>query len=292
MTLATQQVEHTGVAARPRGVRRATWSIWLTRLVIVILCVLVLLPTLWVLSASVEVGSSAFSSTLWPSSFTWANYNAIFNQGFWTWARNSIIICTLSGVIQLVINALAAYAFSRLSFRGKRGGLLALVLIQLFPNLLAISAIYTLLVSLNLLDTLQGIIMVYIGGSAFNIWLIKNYMDSLPRELDESAVVDGANAWQIFWKVLLPLMRPMLVTMFIFGFTGTYNDFIFASLILQTQDHYTVTVGLYNIINNSFATNWAMFAAGAVLASTPILIIYLALQRQLVSGLAQGAVKG
>lgn len=283
------------VATAPRTRTRARnrlVKVWLLRLALILLCALVLLPVFWVVTASIQPGSSAFASSLFPTQFTWSNYSKVFDDGFWTWLRNSLIVCTATGVAQLLVNTLGGFAFSRLRFRGRRVGLMGLVLIQMFPNTLALAAIYGLLVAVNLLDTYLGIILVYVGGSAFNIWLLKNYMDSLPRELDESATVDGANTWQIFWQVLLPLMRPMLVTIFIFGFQGTYIDFIFSSLILNTQDHYTVAVGLFHLIDGNYATNWAVFSAGAVMASLPILIVYLSLQKQLTSGLATGAVKG
>ncbi len=279
-------------AIRTRRPARNGLGLWLIRLGLIALCLVVLLPAFWVVTASIQTGTSAFSSSLFPSSFTWSNYQKIFDQGFFIWLRNSLLLCTATGLIQLTINAMGAYAFSRLRFRGRKFGLMALLLIQMFPQMLGLAAIYGLLIQFNLLDTIQGIILVYIGGSAFNMWLLKNYMDSLPRDLDESAVVDGANSWQIFWRVLLPLMQPMLVTIFIYGFSGIYNDFIFSSLILQTPDHFTVAVGLYRLINGNYSTNWAVFAAGSVLASLPILVIYLSLQKQLVSGLAQGAVKG
>ncbi len=280
------------IAQAARTPRRRRFELLLTRLGLIVLCIVVLLPAYWVLVASFQVGSSAFSSGLWPTSFTWDNYSSIFDQGFWTWIRNSFVICTVTGVVQLIVNTLGAFAFSRLRFRGRRFGLVALLLLQMFPQMLGLSAIFILLVYLNLLDTYQGIILIYIGGSAFNIWLLKNYMDTVPKEMDESAYVDGANAWQIFWLLVLPLLRHMLVTVFIYGFTGTYNDFIFSSIILQSRDHYTVSVGLFHLIDGNYATNWAVFAAGAVLSSIPILVVYLSLQKQLVAGLASGAVKG
>jgi arabinogalactan oligomer/maltooligosaccharide transport system permease protein len=292
MSIASKSIDRVTVETRSSRAGRQQIGTWLIRLGMIVLCIVVLLPAFWVVTASVQPGSSAFSSSLFPTAFTWSNYQKIFDLGFWTWLRNSLVLCTATGLIQLTVNAMGAYAFSRLRFKGRRFGLMALLVIQMFPQMLGLAAIYGLLIRFNLLDTIQGIVLVYIGGSAFNMWLLKNYMDSLPRELDESAYVDGANSWRIFWSVLLPLMRPMLVTIFIFGFSGIYNDFIFSSLILQTPDHFTIAVGLFRLINGQYSTNWAVFAAGSVLASLPVLVIFLSLQRQLVSGLAQGAVKG
>lgn len=267
-------------------------ALWVTRVCLVLFCLLVILPAVWVFVASVQKGSSAFSSSLIPTSFSLDNYSKVIGAGFWIWLKNSFIVCTSIGVISLLVNVLGAYAFSRLRFKGKRYGLMFLFVLQMFPATMALVAIYTLLIDVNLLDTLLGIILVGVGGSAFNMWLIKNYFDSLPRELDEAATVDGASSFTVFWRILLPLMRPMLATIFIFSFTASYNDFLFASLVLQSPDNYTVTVGLFHLISGQYTTNWAQFAAGAVLASLPILIIYLGLQRQLLSGLAAGSVKG
>jgi len=265
---------------------------WLIRLLLIAISFLVLLPAIWVFSASIEKGSAAFSTSLIPTSFTWDNYSHIYNDGLWTWLKNSAIVCTTAGVFSLLFNTLGAYAFSRLRFWGDRYGLMVLFLIQIFPQIMALPAIYALLIKVNLLDTYWGLALVFIGGNAFNMWLMKNYIDSIPRELDEAAAVDGASSVQIFFQVVLPLIRPMLVTLFIWSFAAAYTDFAFSSVVLTGPDHYTVAVGLFHEIDGQPAINYAYFSAGAVLSSLPILAIYMALQRQLISGLGTGAVKG
>lgn len=267
-------------------------GVWAARLTLIVLCFIAILPGLWVIAASVQKGSSAYSTSLIPTSGTWDNYQHIFNDGLWTWIKNSFIVCTAVAVISVLINTLGAYAFSRLRFVGARYGLFGLFLIQIFPQIMALSAIYGLLVKFNLLDSYAGLILVFIAANAFNMWLMKNYIDSIPRELDEAAAVDGANAWQIFFQVLLPLVQPMIVFLFLSSFTGVYNDFVFSSVIMTSPEHYTVAVGLFHEIDGQPSINYAFFSAGAVLSSLPILIIYMLLQRQLISGLAQGAVKG
>lgn len=274
-------------------------GIWVVRLLLILFCLLVLLPAFWVFSASIQPGSSAYSSSLWPAKVSWDNYRQIIEGvgitngvGFFTWLRNSLIVSLSAGILSLSINVLGAYAFSRLRFFGSRFGLLGLFLLQVFPQTMAIAAIYTLVIKANLYDTLPGLILIFMGGSAFNMWLMKNYMDSIPRELDESAHVDGAGTFATFILVILPLMRPILATIFVWSFAGAYNDFIFGNLILQSPDNYTIPVGLQHLVQGQFATNWALFSAGAVLGSLPILIIFMSLQRLLVSGLAAGSVKG
>jgi len=293
MSSVTPDVAQPAAGARARRINwRGETGLLASRLALIVLCLIVLLPAFWVVTASVQPGSSAFSSTLFPTAWSLVNYRTIIDDGFFIWLQNSLIICIVAGALGLTFNTLGAYAFSRLRFPGRRYGLIGLLVLQTFPAVMAIPAIYTLLIKLNLLDTLYGLILVYLGASAFNMWLIKNYMDTIPRELDEAAYVDGASAVRIFWQILLPLMRPMLVTVFIWTFSAAYSDFIMASFVLQSADHYTVMVGLYHLISDQYAAKWAQFAAGAVLASLPICVIYLGLQKQLTAGLAQGAVKG
>lgn len=285
---------------RAPGGRRAFWQgslrgdlgAWLIRLFLIFMCVLVLLPVLWVLSVSVQPGSSGYSSSLIPSKLTGDNYSGIFNAGFWTWTKNSMMVSLAAALTQLLINTLGAYAFSRLRFWGQRYGLVAMFMIQVFPQVAAISAIFTLIVKVNLFDTLWAVYLVFIGGSAYYMMLLKNYMDSLPRELDESARVDGANSFQIFSLVVLPLIRPILFTIFFFSFVGLYGEFLFSNLLLQSTDNYTMMVGLQHEVAGQYNTNWSVFSAGAMLAGLPILVVFFACQRFLVSGLAAGSVKG
>lgn len=285
---------------RVPGGRRAFWQgslrgdlgAWLIRLFLIFMCVLVLLPVLWVLSVSVQPGSSGYSSSLIPSKLTGDNYSGIFNAGFWTWTKNSMMVSLAAALTQLLINTLGAYAFSRLRFWGQRYGLVAMFMIQVFPQVAAISAIFTLIVKVNLFDTLWAVYLVFIGGSAYYMMLLKNYMDSLPRELDESARVDGANSFQIFSLVVLPLIRPILFTIFFFSFVGLYGEFLFSNLLLQSTDNYTMMVGLQHEVAGQYNTNWSVFSAGAMLAGLPILVVFFACQRFLVSGLAAGSVKG
>jgi len=279
-------------AVRVRRGGNGALGVWLTRIVLIATCFLTLLPAIWVVTDSLSPGSSAFSADLIPSSVTLQHYQDVIGNGFFIWLKNSVIVSGTVGLVSLTINTLAAYAYSRLRFVGRRYGLLALFVIQVFPATMNVPIFYTLLSNLGLIDALPGLILVFLGSSAFEIWLLKNYIDAVPRELDESGRIDGASALQIFYRIMLPLIRPMLITVFIWNFAGTYADVLFSSLVLQSPDNYTVMVGLFHLVDQQYATNWATFAAGAAMAATPILVIYLALQRQLIAGLAAGSVKG
>ncbi|MDD3949334.1 MAG: ABC transporter permease subunit, partial [Anaerolineaceae bacterium] len=218
---------------------------------------------------------------------------------FFTWLKNSLIISTVSTLLTLSLTTLAAFAFSRFRFKGRQSMLKSILLIQSFPNLLAIVALFTIIKQIGDvipwlgLNTHAGLILVYSGGAmGMNIWLMKGYMDTIPRDIDESAHVDGATDWQVFSKLILPLLRPILVVISILSFIGTYGEFIIARTLLTQREMQTVMVGLQIFTAGQYTKNWGIFAAGALIAALPIMIIYLILQDQIVGGLTQGSVKG
>jgi ABC-type maltose transport system permease subunit len=174
-----------------------------------------------------------------------------------------------------------------------------ILLIQVFPSLLAMVAVFLLISQIGEripwlgLNTHAGLIMVYLGGAmGINIWLMKGFFDTVPRAIDESAMVDGATHWQTFTQLLLPLMRPILVVVGILSFIGTYGDFVLARILLKSTEQYTLMVGLFIFTSGQFSQQWGQFTAGALMGALPIMIIYLVLQDQIVGGLTQGSVKG
>lgn len=253
--------------------------------------ILTLLPIWWVVVASVSVGSSAYSAALWPNHWYFGNYRTLFHGEFPHWLLNSLVVSLSTAILSLFITALASYAFSRMRFFGRRLGIVAVFVIQMFPASMYLVAIYSLLISVHLEGTLVGLVLVYSGAQAFNIWLLRSYMNSIPMEIDEAAMVDGSTRWTIFWRVIVPLSSPMLVTLFIWSVMSSYNEYMIASLVLQGgPSTFTVAVGLRSLIYNQFDTNWTLFAAGAVVATFPLMAIYLLLQKQLISGMTRGAV--
>ena len=265
-------------------------------------------PVLWIISASFSSTQSLSTQTLIPDRFSLVNYQRLFGLDptyrfgdlvFQKWIFNSVKIATISTVLSLGITTMAAYAFSRMRFKGRVAMLKAILLIQVFPNLLALVAIYVLifqfgeLIPVIGLNTHAGLIMVYLGGSmGMNIWLMKGYLDTIPRDIDESGMVDGASHFQIFWSLILPLLRPILVVIGILSFIGTYGDFVLARILLTDVNKYTLMVGLQIFTAGQFDQKWGVFAAGALLGALPIMTIYLILQDQIVGGLTVGAVKG
>ena len=284
---------------------------WWRHLVALTACGIALFPVAYVASAAFNADSSLGGASLIPRSITLDNFREILSpdpalsqlqsstSNYVRWLGNSLAIALLVALLNVLLGALAAYAFSRFRFRGRRIGLLFLLLIQMFPQLLALVAIYLILLRTGAvfpfmgLDTKTGLILVYLGGvMGINTWLLKGFFDTIPTELDESARVDGATPAQVFWGVVLPLALPILSVIAILSFVGTFNEYVLASAILQTNDNFTLPLGLRGYIDKQYAEHWGPFAAGVLLAGVPIMVIFMSLQRFIVSGLTQGSVKG
>lgn len=268
-------------------------NLWVSRAIIWFAIFLSMLPLYFVVVASVSEGEAFFSESMLPTSFTLANYAELFAETkFPIWLKNSLLLAFSVATLQTLTTALAAYGFSRLRFFGRKYGLMALLILQMFPNFMAISAIFAMLAKLGGMDNLWVLVLVLAGGNAFNIWLMKGYFDSLPKELDEAARVDGANTWQIFWKVIMPLSLPMLAVVFLFSFIGVFSEYALSSALIKSPENLTLAVGLQQFIKNKFAANWTLFAAAAVVASVPVVIVFSLLQKWIASGLVSGSVKG
>ncbi|MCX8130458.1 MAG: sugar ABC transporter permease [Clostridia bacterium] len=268
-------------------------TLWISRFFVWIVILLTLFPTIWVFAASMSRGDSFFLGSVFPKEFALDNYKGLFTDtNFPLWLLNSFKVSTGASIFQLVLTATAAYAFSRMRFPGRKYGLMSLLLLQIFPSAMSLSAIYAVIYRFDLIDNMGILIVILAGGSAYNIWLLKNYIDKLPRELDEAAVVDGAGHLQVFWRIILPLAMPMLVVIFLFTFIGVYSEFMISSIVAQSPENYTLPVGLRTFINNQFSAHWTLFSAAAVVSSLPIMVMFMLLQKFIQGGLAAGAVKG
>lgn len=266
------------------------------------MCLFALFPLyLVVLSSFNESGSLQVSSFI-PKDISFANYKVLFNDEripYLTWMKNSLMISGFVAVASVIIGAASAFAFSRLKFKGKKVGIQLLLLIQMFPAILALAAVYVIMERVYKfapelgIGTQAGLILVYLGGAmGVNIWLLKGFVDSIPAELDEAAKIDGASAMQTYWQIFVPLAAPVLAVVSLLSFIGTFNEFILARLFLIEVESRTVAVGLQQFIGGQFSENWGPFAAGSIIASLPIVIIFLTLQKYIVSGLTAGSVKG
>ena len=231
-----------------------------------------------------------------------ANFTEVINSDqrpFPVWFKNTIIIATVVSFASVFMGAAAAFAFSRMRFRGRRPGLTSLVLIQMFPAILAITAIFLLLSTIRDtfpligLGSIWGLVLVYLGGTlGVNTYLMKGFFDTIPVEIDESARIDGASHVRIFFGMILRLAAPILTVVFFVTFTGMFNELAIASVVLADQQDTTLAVGLYSYVSNPLRQEWGLFAAGALMAAIPVLVVFAFAQRQLVTGLTAGAVKG
>jgi len=275
-------------------------SVWRHGIVL-LLCAFSIFPALWIASASFNATNNMQLQQLIPPNPSFAHYRELFtsdryNYGWWFF--NSVKISLLTSTLTVIMAGLGAYAFSRFRFKGRRVGLLGLLLIQMFPQMLAIVAIFLLILSLGDifpwagLNTHTGLILVYLGGAmGFNTWLMKGYFDTIPRSLEESAKVDGATPFQAFYLIILPLARPILATIFVLSFITAYSELFIATILLRSNSQFTLAVGMNLLISNRYDNRWGMFAAGALIAAIPFLIVFIIAQRSLVAGLTRGSVK-
>ena len=259
-------------------------------------------PLVYVLSGSLNPSGTLTGSNQLFQNVGFDNYVRLFQDPFRpyaNWFVNTLVIASATAIGAVFLSALAAYAFSRLRFRGRRVGLLTLILVQMFPQLLAVVAIFALLVQIGDvfpvlgLGSSIGLIMVYLGGAlGANTYLMYGFFNTIPKEIDEAARIDGASHTQIFFGIIMRLAAPILAVIGLLVFIGTASEFVIASVVLNTPESKTLAVGLYMYVSDQFSRDWTIFSAGAVLAAIPIVALFLFLQRFIVSGLTGGAVKG
>ena len=258
-------------------------------------------PILFVISSALNPLGTLSSSRLVPTGVSLDNFTKLLRDtNFGQWFLNSVIIAGSASAVAVFVSALAAYVFSRRRFRGRRTGLLSLLLIQMFPQFLAVVAIFLMFATITDywpaigFNTWWGLVLLYLGGAlGVGTWLMKGFFDTVPRELDESATVDGAGHAQVFFRILLPLVAPVLAVTGLLAFISTINEFIFANIFLTDASAKTLSVGLWGLVAaEQRNTNFGMFCAGTLLTAIPTVLVFQLLQRYIVEGLTSGAVKG
>lgn len=269
-------------------------------IVALVAIVFALVPISFVVSAAFNPLGTLSSTSLLPTTFSTDNFtNIVTKTDFPRWFFNSILISGLATLFSVALSTFAAFAFSRFRFRGRRPGLLALLIIQMFPAFLAIVTIYIIFTTITDLypaigfNTPWSLILLYMGGAlGVNTWLIKGFFDTVPKELDESAKVDGANHTTTFFQIILPLVTPILAVVAVLSFIASINEFIMASVFLTQSDTKTLAVGLYGLIAGERNANFGAFAAGTLLTAIPTVVLFFSLQKYIAGGLTAGAVKG
>jgi arabinogalactan oligomer/maltooligosaccharide transport system permease protein len=230
----------------------------------------------------------------WPERWSLSNFVSVFtDQPFLQWMVNSAIIAIATTILGVFLAMTAAYAFSRFRFPGQKAGMMSFLVSQMFPGTLMLIPLYIIVVQwLGLGSTRAGLVLVYGTTSIpFSVWMLKGYFDTIPKELEEAAIIEGASAGQIFWRIIIPLARPALAITALFSFMTAWNEFILAATLMDKENMYTAPVGLKFFVGG-FSQQWGYFAAGSILVSIPVVALFLYLQKYLVSGLTAGSVKG
>lgn len=265
-----------------------------------VLCALTLYPVLWVVKMALSPTQAlSLSANPFPESVTFEHFRDVLGstdaQGRWLFGRQlfaSLAVSTATTLVGLSLAVTAAYSLSRFRFPGRESGMQLLLVTQMFPATLMLVPLYSILQTLGLLDSLGGLVLVYATSSLpFCVWMLKGYFDTLPRELEEAALMDGASQWQVFVKIVLPLARPALAVTALFSFMQAWNEFILAATLINDEARFTLPVALQRYVGE-YKTDWGHFAAGALLISAPVMALFFALQKYLVGGLTAGAVKG
>jgi arabinogalactan oligomer / maltooligosaccharide transport system permease protein len=312
--MSTREAELTVPATKERRKKKGPKfaDTWWRHLVGIIALAISLFPVAYIVSAAFNADDSLSGASLIPRHVTFDNFRSLFgnqqhvtghatfqNAHYIRWFVNSMIVAGGTALLTVILSAMAAYAFSRFRFKGRRVSMLGLLLVQMFPQLLAIVAIYLMVLNTGEvfhflgLNSLSALIIVYLGGAlGINTWLMKGFFDTIPKELDESARVDGASPSQVFWGVVLPLAAPVLSVIAMISFIATLNEFVIASAILETQQKFTLPVGLWQYIDQKYSEHWGPFAAGVLIAAIPATLLFVFLQRWIVEGLTSGSVKG
>jgi len=277
----------------PRKKPSETMSTLLLHLILIIGAFIMVVPFLWMLVTSLETTAQAFSipPSFIPNPFMWSNYPQSFNALPFNLAyMNSAIVAVSVTVVQLITCAMAAYAFARIPFPGREIIFFVFLATMMIPFQLTIIPIFLTMKQIGLLDTLLSLILPPALFSAFGVFLLRQFILGLPLELEEAAIVDGANRWTIFWQIILPLLRAPLAALGIFTFIGQWNDFFRPLIMLNTPSNFTVPLML-NQFRGQYATQWTLVMAGSVIAVLPLLIVYILAQRHIIRGIAMTGLK-
>ena len=272
--------------------RKLNAGIIILFLTIISLCVMY--PLVYVVSSAFSPGNSIADMAIVPfgKGFTLVHFEHLFNKtDYPLWFRNTLFIATCTSIGTLLVASFGAYVFSRFRFTFKKTLMLALLVLQIFPSIVGMIAIYAILYRFGLLDTLWGLVLVYMAGNIpYNIWLVKSYLDTIPRSLDEAARIDGAGNFRIWVTIIMPIAKPILIFLAITSFTGPWMDYIFPKIVLRSSENMTLALGLFSFITEK-KNDFTNFAAGSILVAIPFIIFFVVTQKMLITSLGSAAVK-
>ncbi|EOS76473.1 MAG: sugar ABC transporter permease [Lachnospiraceae bacterium] len=262
----------------------------------IILCFVGMIPVLYAFGLSLSGSGGALSSdlSLFPDKPSFENYyRIIVEEPFLLWFKNSIILSVGTMIAAISFGTLAAYAFSRYRFKGRRTVLNMLLLLNAFPQILSMFALFRLFKNMGLLNSRPGLILIYAGSMCiFSIWNLKGYFDTIPIEIEEASKIDGASDFKMLWKIIMPLAMPAVIVTSVMVLIFVWNEYLFATTFMLSENSYTLAGGLYQLQADDYSRSWPLFSAAAIMVSLPILVIFFCIQKYMVSGLTAGGVKG
>lgn len=268
----------------------------LLNLFFIVLCFITMVPILYVVGVSISQSNSLVSDSLFGSiqDLTLKNYIAVFtDEPVLTWFGNTLLLAAATVTLSLSVSIPAAYAFSRIRFKGRKTILDMIIILNAFPSILSMVAIFRLLQPMGLINSRLGLIIIYTGTMAiFGLWNMKGYFDTIPVEIEEAARIDGASEGQIVMKILMPLAKPSVVVTAVMIMIYVWNEYIYSTTFMTGEDKYTLAAGLSSLQAGEMSGNWPVFAAASIIVSLPILVIFMLVQRHMISGLSAGGVKG
>jgi arabinogalactan oligomer/maltooligosaccharide transport system permease protein len=265
----------------------------LVYLELIIVAALVLYPLLWVIGSSINPVNGITRGTIIPANPTIANYLRLFQKTkYASWYLNTLYVAVITTVFSVIIHTMTAFIFARFKFRGRKTGLLLIMILQMFPSFLGLTALYMVGLNFGMLNNLNMLVIIYVaGGIPGNIWLVRGYMLNIPQSLDEAAFIDGASKVQLFYKIILPLSMPIVSFIAINAFMGPWMDYMLPRYLINLNERRTLAVGLFDMISKPNA-DFTAFCAGCVMVAVPITILYMVFQKFLLEGLTAGANKG
>ena len=267
---------------------------FLVNLELILVSLIVIVPVIWIVMSSFNEGKGLMTSSLLPKNITIDNYISLLRDtDYLIWFKNSLSIALLNAFVSVFLILVTAWVVSRFNFKGRKSGLMTMLILSMFPSFLSMTAIYTLFMTFGLNRTPLSLVLVYSAGAIpYNVWLVKGYLDGIPMSLDEAAYIDGSSKLNTFLKIIIPMSKPIIVYCAVSQFMMPWMDYILPNLLYTGDSTRTIAVGLYTMISGNENSNFTIFAAGAVLIAIPITILYLLFQKYLVEGIAAGADKG
>ena len=265
----------------------------LIHLELLIVAIVVIYPLLWVVGSALNESSGISRSSIIPEKISLENFKKLFTQfNYGKWYLNTLYVAVLTMTFSIVIHTMTAFVFARFDFKGRKSGLLTVMVLQMFPSFMSLTALYMIALNFGMLNNLHMLVIVYVaGGIPANIWLVRGYMLNIPRSMDEAASIDGVTKFQLFYKIILPLSTPIMFFIALTSFMGPWMDYMLPRYLINMNDRRTLAIGLFDLINGTNA-DFPAFCAGAVLVAIPITILYMVFQRFLLEGLMAGANKG